>query len=86
MTQNTVFQCVKNIFFPSQKKLVFFTEFNLSMIDKDNANFWFSQSCVGPGSAQLSAKSEDTEFDGAFYLSVHGIYGRNKIDSGGGAR
>ena len=56
------------------------------MIDKDNANFWFAQSCVGPGSAQLSAKSEDTEFDGAFYLSVQGIYGRNKIDSAGGAR
>ena len=32
MTQNTVFQCVKNIFFPSQKKLVFFTEFNLNII------------------------------------------------------
>ena len=29
VTQNTVFQCVKNIFFLSQKKLVFFTEFNL---------------------------------------------------------
>ena len=31
MTQNTVFQCVKNIFFLSQKKLVFFTEFNLDI-------------------------------------------------------
>ena len=31
VTQNTVFQCVKNIFFLSQKKLVFFTEFNLTM-------------------------------------------------------
>ena len=29
VTQNTVFQCVKNIVFLSQKKLVFFTEFNL---------------------------------------------------------
>ena len=52
-----------------------------SMIDEDNANFWSAQSCVGPGSAQLSAKSEDTEFDGSFYLSVHGIYGENEIDS-----
>ena len=52
-----------------------------SMIDEDNANFWLAQSCVGPGSAQLSAKSEDTEFDGSFYLSVHGIYGENEIDS-----
>ena len=38
--------------------------------------------------AQLSSaiSPKDTEFDGAFYLSVHGIYGRDKIDSGGGAR
>ena len=31
MTQNTVFQCVKNIFFLFKKKLVFFTEFNLNI-------------------------------------------------------
>ena len=34
VTQNTVFQYVKNIFLLSQKKLIFFTEFNLIIIDK----------------------------------------------------
>ena len=32
MTLNTVFQCVKNIFFLSQKKIIFFTILNLNMI------------------------------------------------------
>ena len=31
VTQNTVFQYVKNIFLLSQKKLIFFTELNLSI-------------------------------------------------------
>ena len=32
VTQNTVFQCFKNIFFLSQEKLIFFTMLNLCMI------------------------------------------------------
>ena len=31
VTQNTVFQYVKNIFLLSQKKLIFFTEFTLTI-------------------------------------------------------
>ena len=31
MTQNKIFQCIKNNFLSSNPKLVFFTEFNLSM-------------------------------------------------------
>ena len=46
-----------------------------------------SPSHVSARAQRSSALSpEDTEFDGAFYLSVQGIYGRNKIDSAGGAR
>ena len=35
MTQNTVFQYVKNIFLLSQKKLIFFTELNLFVCEAD---------------------------------------------------
>ena len=32
VTQNTIFKCIKNIFLLSNPELVFFTEFNLSII------------------------------------------------------
>ena len=48
VTQNTVFQCVKNIFFLSQKKLVFFTEFNLYIAVQSDMSFgsgWTEEFC-----------------------------------------
>ena len=37
VTLNTVFQCVKNIFFLSQKKIIFFTILNLIITDDASA-------------------------------------------------
>ena len=35
MTQNTIFECVKNDFLLSNPKLVFFTEFNLTISEEE---------------------------------------------------
>ena len=57
VTQNTVFQCVKNIFFLSQKKLVFFTEFNLTMV----FDFWSKYFKTAPIWLEIEVKF--TSFD-----------------------
>ena len=39
MTPNTIFECIKNDFLLYYQKLVFFTEFNLAMVE--NYGHWF---------------------------------------------
>ena len=51
VTQNTVFQCIKNNFLLSNPKLVFFTEFNLVMLlltpDTLAVTLWSAQEIGG---------------------------------------